>query len=405
VARGWRRGGPEYFWGLREIDLAIEAGTTVGVIGANGAGKSTLLRLLGGIGQPDEGSIKVHGRVSGLLSLGAGFHSDLTGRENVLVTGIIGGLTRAEVEREFDSIVDFAELRDAIDAPLRTYSSGMEMRLAFAVAIHVQSSVLLIDEVLAVGDLAFQRKCLNRILDLKARGVTIVLVSHDAATVATLCEEALWLESGRIVEHGPAPSVVNHYVAMMRARAQQRNEAETLSRTPGDRPPLRTSSGATLEVRRNRFGSLEMELIDVQLLDSYGSPTAEIVPGDCLNVEILYDAPGAIPRPVFGVTITGNGGRVCLDTSTDREDFTLPLIRNRGTISVRFEGLRLPAGLYHVDVGVYQQDWSYAYDYHYNSYPLRMRAEGAGCGAMEAARIIWRHESQDSGSRRLARVR
>jgi lipopolysaccharide transport system ATP-binding protein len=194
-------------------------------VGVNGAGKSTLLRLLGGVGRPDEGSVKVQGRINGLLDLGAGFHPDLSGRENVYINGVINGLTRREVARQLDSIVAFSELEAFIDSPLRTYSTGMQMRLAFAVATHTHPDILLIDEVLAVGDLVFQHKCIERIARFKTDGCTIVLISHDVGLVHQLCDEAVWLHAGRLLAHGAADLVVDQYVS----------EAESLSETLGTR--------------------------------------------------------------------------------------------------------------------------------------------------------------------------
>ncbi len=215
LVRGWRRPTVETFWALRDVSFSIAPGRMVGVVGHNGAGKSTLLRLVGGIGRPDAGQILVRGRLGALLELGAGFHAELTGRENAFITGVISGLTKAEVAAQFDEIVRFAELEDFIDSPLRTYSSGMIMRLAFAVAAHIEPEVLLIDEVLAVGDLAFQEKCLERIREFRARGCTILLVSHNHAQVSALCDEALWLRGGCLAAHGPAPEVVAEYVSAM----------------------------------------------------------------------------------------------------------------------------------------------------------------------------------------------
>jgi lipopolysaccharide transport system ATP-binding protein len=207
----------EGFWALRDISFSIAPGRMVGVIGANGAGKSTLLRLIGGVGRPDTGHIEIHGRIGALLELGAGLHGDLTGRENIYIGGIIAGLTRREVEQRFDAIVAFAELQEFIDYPLRTYSTGMRLRLAFAVAVHVEGEILLIDEVLSVGDLAFGRKCMERIVQFKTQGRTILLVSHDITSIMDLCDEALWLHAGRLVAYGPADVVVHQYVATVQA--------------------------------------------------------------------------------------------------------------------------------------------------------------------------------------------
>ena len=212
-------GAAEVFWGLRDINFRADAGRTIGFLGRNGAGKSTLLRLIGGVGRPDEGTIRVDGRVHALLHLGAGFHEELSGRENAYINGVIGGLTRREVTQKLDSIIYFSELEQFIDSPLRVYSSGMKMRLAFSIAIHSAPDILLIDEVLAVGDAAFQRKCMERIAALKADGCTIILVSHDTGTMEDLCDEVLWLRAGRVVAHGPARPVVKQYMAEADARS------------------------------------------------------------------------------------------------------------------------------------------------------------------------------------------
>ena len=212
LQRGLRRVRPsEYFWSLREVSFEVSRGRTVGVIGPNGAGKSTLLRLIGRVGRPDRGTIEVNGRLGALLDLGAGFHPELTGRENVFITGTISGLTRRRVRQQFDSIVDFSELNEFIDYPLRTYSSGMQLRLAFSIAVHIEPQILLIDEVLVVGDLSFQRKCLERISQFKKDGCTIFLVTHDLTLVQDLCDEALFLRSGQLISQGKPDEVVERY--------------------------------------------------------------------------------------------------------------------------------------------------------------------------------------------------
>jgi lipopolysaccharide transport system ATP-binding protein len=203
----------ERFWALRDVSFSVAPGRMLGIVGANGSGKSTLLRLIGGVERPDEGSVKIHGKSCAFLDLGVGFHGDLTGRENVFISGVVSGLTRAEVAERFDSIVAFAELEEFIDGPLRTYSTGMQMRLAFAVAVHVQPEILLIDEALTVGDLPFQRKCFERIAYFKAEGCTLVLVSHSTEAIREFCDEALWLHAGRLRAYGSPDTVVEQYVA------------------------------------------------------------------------------------------------------------------------------------------------------------------------------------------------
>ena len=212
--RGFHRLKPvDRFWALRDISFSVAPGRVVGVVGSNGSGKSTLLRLIAGVGRADSGHIQVKQHIGALLDLGTGFHADLTGRENVFINGVIGGLTRREVAQQFDSIVAFAELESFIDNPIRTYSSGMQMRLGFAIAIHAASEMLLIDEVLSVGDYSFQQKCLDRITQFKAGGRTIIIVSHDTKFVREFCDEAIWLNAGRLAACGPADTVVAKYLS------------------------------------------------------------------------------------------------------------------------------------------------------------------------------------------------
>lgn len=213
AATGRRSLKRDEFWALQEVSFQLAVGSMMGIIGRNGAGKSTLLRLVGGVGEATQGRIIAQGRIGALIDLGAGFHPDLTGRENVYINGVISGLRRREVAQNFDSIVAFAELEEFIDSPLRIYSMGMQIRLAFSVAVHIQPDILLIDEVLAVGDAAYQKKCLERIAWFKAQGCAILLVSHDTSLVSRLCDEVLWLEAGRVRAHGAPAEVVGKYLA------------------------------------------------------------------------------------------------------------------------------------------------------------------------------------------------
>jgi lipopolysaccharide transport system ATP-binding protein len=203
----------ESFWALRNISFTVGEGRVLGIIGSNGSGKSTLLRLVAGVGRAEEGRIQIAGRLDAVLDLGAGFHPDLTGRENILVNGVVNGLTRREVAERLDSIVVFAELEEFIGFPLRAYSTGMQMRLAFAIATHTSPDILLVDEMLGVGDLSFQKKCLARFSQFKSGGCTILLVSHDLELVKTFCDDAIWLEAGKIQAEGPAREIVAQYRA------------------------------------------------------------------------------------------------------------------------------------------------------------------------------------------------
>jgi lipopolysaccharide transport system ATP-binding protein len=208
-----RGAGSSPFWALRNVSFDVGPGESIGLIGANGAGKSTLLRLVCGLGRPTTGEVLVRGRLAGLLEIGAGFHAYLTGRENLYVSAIVSGLRRREVKALFDTIVDFAELRDFIDQPLRTYSSGMKMRLGFSVAVHVDPAVMIIDEGLAVGDGHFKRKCLERIESFRCRGKTLLMVSHDMGIVRSFCTRAVWLRRGTVIADGAIDDIVPEYEA------------------------------------------------------------------------------------------------------------------------------------------------------------------------------------------------
>jgi lipopolysaccharide transport system ATP-binding protein len=350
----WRK---EYFWSLRDVSFTVAQGRMCGVVGRNGAGKSTLLRLLGGVGMPDEGSLAVRGRVGGLLELTAGFHGDLTGRENVMVGGVVRGLRRREVQSRFNSIVEFAELGPVIDHPLRTYSSGMQMRLAFAVAIHCEPDVLLVDEVLAVGDLAFQEKCLEATARLRARGAAIVVVSHDLSMIASMCDDAVYLRNGRVAAFGGAGVIADQY----RAAAHD----ETLSPPPAE--PARPDPVSPLVLGKTRFGSMEAVIEQVRIVwlepdDRHGHGR--------LRVTLSCGSDGAIEDAIVVVKILREDGRVCYETSTEAARMIVPTLQGQLTVSVEITGMALDPGSYYVDVGLFERAWKHAYDHHSWVYPL-----------------------------------
>lgn len=356
---GWRRTRPGgHFWALRDVTFSVNPGEMLGILGHNGAGKSTLLRLLGGIGQPDEGRIWTNGRIGALLELGAGFHPDLTGRENAFVAGIAAGLTQKELQQRFDEIVAFAELESFIDSPLRTYSTGMQMRLAFAIAVHTNPQIILVDEVITVGDLAFQAKCLDRIQRLKEDGAAIVLISQSPEQISSICNHALWLRQGQVVGYGEPEVVAGQYRTEMRSQSQQR--------TP-NMPNQMASSGIELRVNENRFGSQEVSIRDVVI-----TPTDPLAPGDALEVQIHYEAQAPIELPIVGVSISQHDGQVCLDTNTAIAQACTGTFEKNGCITLKIQRLDLVPGDYFVDVGIYEKSWAYAYDYHWHVYPLQI---------------------------------
>ena len=358
VLSGLRRIKPiDHFWALRGISFEVAAGEMLGVIGHNGAGKSTLLQLLGKVAYPTEGRIRMRGRVGALLDLGAGFHSDLTGRENLFVTAIVAGLRQQEVARRFDQIVEFAELAKFIDNPVRTYSSGMMMRLAFSVAVHTDPEILLVDEFLSVGDIAFQKKCLDRIGEIKKQGCSIVLVSHDVGQVEQLCDRALWLKYGLVKAYGEPTVVAGQYLTEMRLQTQQH--------TPINHPPQLTKSGIELKVNENRFGSLEVEITDIKIF-----PNKTFNSGNFLQIEIQYFSHKLIENPIFGVNLTTESGEICLSTNTLSRGLYIPTIVGKGSIQLQLDRLDLGHGTYFADIGIYESNWEYAYDFHWHVYPI-----------------------------------
>jgi lipopolysaccharide transport system ATP-binding protein len=300
------------------------------------------------------------------LDLGAGFHSDLTGRDNILISGVIAGLTRRQVSQRFDQIVAFAELESFLDNPLRTYSSGMRMRLAFAVATHIDPDILLIDEILSVGDLSFQSKCLEKINHFKRQGCTMLLVSHDNGQVEKFCDAVLWLKKGKVNAYGPPKEVIRAYSEEM--------AHETRSRTPDERPNGKASNGNHLKLNENRFGSLEVEISAVRILDGNGDPVEKINNGDPLRVEIDYRSNTPADDPFFGVTISKEDGQICTEMILEKNRFKLEGSHEKGGIMLNIDRLDLSGGEYFVDVGIYEKNWEYAYDYHWHVYPLQIES-------------------------------
>src|SRR4051812_27579019 len=266
----------ETFPALSDVSFTVPRGSTVGVIGRNGSGKSTALKLVAGITKPTSGTVRVDGRISALIELGAGFHPEISGRENVFINGIMLGLSKREVEARFDDIVEFAELREFIDAPVKTYSSGMYMRLGFAVAIHVEPDVLLVDEVLAVGDESFTHKCLDKFGEFRRRGRTILLVTHSLDLVTRFCDEALWLDAGVAKEQGDPKRVVDAY--LMDVAGQENTQLAAESAEPPQSEPANAGSGNPqpgldlFKASEGRWGSREAEITNVEMTGASGQP-------------------------------------------------------------------------------------------------------------------------------------
>jgi lipopolysaccharide transport system ATP-binding protein len=354
-----------YFWGLRDIDLRIPPGRSVGVVGKNGAGKSTLLRMIGGVGTPDAGRVAVAGRIGAILDLGVGLSDDLTGRENAYVAGVIAGMTRAEVRSRYDAIVAFAELEEFIDAPLRTYSSGMRLRLAFSVAVHIDPDILLVDEALAVGDVAFQRKCLTRIAEIKGSGCTIVMVSHDMDHLRTLCDDVLHLAEGRARAFGAASEVIALY--------EGSDPPKPGANQAGDVQPEDQCLASEVE------GALpRSSLTGARLLNPHG-PVASIVSGAGLFVEVDYHARSAGEDLQATVRIERADGTICFDAAVEVSAIDPPLDVGQGTLRLTLDRLDLRPGDYGVKIGVGRQGQSPGRGDE-QELPLRVIGPNAGMG-------------------------
>ena len=360
------------FTALEDVSFEVARGATFGVIGENGSGKSTLLKLLAGITKPTRGSLSVEGRVSALIELGAGFHPEISGRENVAINGIMLGLTRQQVEERFDAIVDFAELRQFIDAPVKTYSSGMYMRLGFAVAIHVDPEVLLIDEVLAVGDEAFTRKCLDKIGEFRRRGKTILLVTHSLGLVERMCDDVLWLRHGRVADRGDPKRVVDAYLTYVAGgeeallAAEPQPAAGAVAAAPDDRAPAHG-------YREGRWGSRELEIVAVRVLDDRARPRHVYVPGETLVVELDVRAEQRCEDFVFGIGLFTADGVSVYGTNTHLEGFGPEAASGQGTARIELQDLRLVEGTYLLDVAVHRRDGT-PFDYHRGLSTFRVKS-------------------------------
>jgi ABC-type polysaccharide/polyol phosphate transport system ATPase subunit len=407
----------ETFTALNNVTVSVPRGQTLGVIGRNGSGKSTMLKLVAGISKPTAGTVKVTGRISALIELGAGFHPEISGRENVFINGIMLGLSKREVADRFDEIVEFAEMKDFIDAPVKTYSSGMYMRLGFAVAIHVDPEVLLVDEVLAVGDEGFTHKCLDKFAEFKRRGKTILLVTHSLGMVERFCDEALWLDAGRIKGSGDPKRIVGAYVTDVEKREEQelaandakaRQEAnasivspdEAASAVLPDNPvETATAQGDMFRAAEGRWGSREVEITQVDFVGPDGLSGHVFHSGDRVDVRIRLRAPLPVDDFVVGIGIFNAEGTCCYGTNTYLEELAPDTISGDAEATFTIESLDLVEGTYKVDVAVHKID-GYPYDYHRLLHTFRVKSRVKDVGIYRP-----RHTWGFSGNMRFKELR
>jgi len=326
----------ELFYALKDVSFGVKKGEMLGIIGQNGAGKSTILKILARILRPDSGNINTRGKVSALLELGAGFHPDLTGLENIYINGTILGLTRKQISENIDNIFEFSELENFKDTPVKNYSSGMYMRLAFAVAINVNPDIILVDEVLSVGDERFQRKCKNKFYEFKNKEKSIVFVSHDLATVENLCDKVIYLDKGEIKEYGTPRDVISSYLSDINKIKNEVDEKD------------RKDKGG------KRWGSKEIEIKNVKIMNGEGKEENIFNTNDKLIVNIEYEAKGRINRPVFGIAIIRKEDEVLVTGPNTRfDELVIESVEGRGNIKFIIDKLILLPGEYLLTIAVY----------------------------------------------------
>jgi len=389
----------ETFQALNDVSFSVPPGRTYGIIGPNGSGKSTMLKLVAGITRPTSGTVTVNGRISALIELGAGFHPEISGRENVFINGIMLGLSKKEIQKRFDEIVEFAELKDFIDAPVKTYSSGMYMRLGFAVAIHVDPDVLLVDEVLAVGDEGFTHKCLDKFAEFRRRGRTILLVTHSLGLVERFCDDALWLDKGQVKGTGDPRRVVGAYVtdvergeeAMLAAADLRAKEAVSAPDGAGaeavagqeEKPadPVQEPEGPPdmFQATEGRWGSREVEITKVELLDESGAAAHVFQSGERVTMRLSVKAKEPVTDFVFGVGLFNADGVCCYGTNTEVEQLFAESLTGEGYVDLMIDSLDLVEGTYKLDAAVHKRD-GYPYDYHRLLYTFRVKSRTKDVG-------------------------
>jgi len=355
------------FEALKGVSFDVATGKTFGIVGRNGSGKSTMLKLIAGIGKPTSGAVAVHGRVSALIELGAGFHPEISGRDNVFINGMMLGLSKREITDRFDEIVAFAELEDFIDEPVKTYSSGMYMRLGFSVAINVDPDVLLVDEVLAVGDETFTHKCLDKFADFRRRGRTVLLVTHSLDLVTRFCDEALWLDRGIARDSGDPRRVIDAYLMDVAAA-----EDRALSAAPQHDQQVHKADAPDMSKSvEGRWGSREAEILTVDFLRRDGTAAHVFASGDLVTIRMRVRAHQPLDDFVFGVGIFSADGLCCYGTNTDIEGAQPREFTGEGEVGFVIDSLCLVAGAYKVDVALHKRNGA-PYDYHRLLYTIRV---------------------------------
>ena len=368
-------------WVLDDVSFEVKKGEAIGLIGHNGCGKSTTLKLLTRIMYPDSGSIELRGRVSSLIELGAGFHPDMSGRENIYTNASIFGLTKKEIDERLDDIIEFSEMEPFLDNPVRTYSSGMYMRLAFSVAINVNADILLIDEILAVGDVNFQAKCFNKLREIKAQGTTIVIVSHSMGQIEQICDRSIWIHEGKIKAEGIPRDIDMEYLNFMgekreadavqraeKREAEAQKEAETAKGTQESENCENQQEEETEEPEvKKRWGNGKARFKDIYMTDASGKKKTVFASEESVRICMSYTVKNKVEDAVFGIGIFRSDGLQCYGTNTRIEQFHKFDLEKDGDVVVNLKRLLLLPGKYTLDVAI-ESDMATPVDYYKESY-------------------------------------
>ncbi|MDD8013735.1 MAG: ABC transporter ATP-binding protein [Acidobacteriota bacterium] len=371
----------ERFEALRGVSFDVAAGKTLGIIGENGSGKSTLLKILAGISKPTAGEVITQGRISALIELGAGFHPEISGRENIFINGVILGLTRRQIQERYGEIVRFAELEEFIDNPVKSYSSGMFMRLGFSIATNVNPDILLIDEVLAVGDASFVPKCLDKINEFRRHGKTIIFVSHDLATIERICDEVIWIKKGKIEMRGYPKRVTDAYLEYV----GKKDEVKSLA-LHGE------EEAASGREKEKRWGSREIEISNVRMFDAADNEKYIFQADEPLAIQFDVEAHAAESDFVFGIGVFNGEGISCYGSNTLLENYSARQIQGKGSVRLTVPELGLVNGTYFLDIAVHKRD-GYPFDYHHFQYSFKVVSSHRDVGI---ARIPHRWEFSDN---------
>lgn len=375
AARGLLRGdfaAPDAFWALRDVSFNVRRGEAIGVIGPNGAGKSTLLKILSRVLRADRGRVAIHGRLSGLIEVGAGFHGDLSGRENIYVNGAILGMGRAEIRRKFDRIVEFAGIGEFLDMPVKRYSSGMYVRLGFSIAAHMEPDVLLVDEVLSVGDVAFKARCMDAMRSFLRRGTSILFVSHNLAAVKRFCDRAVLLDHGTVRREGSPDEAIAEYSRLVSdmedANPKGLENSQIGGRARGDGPACITA---------------------VRILDASGNPARTFTAGSPMRIELDYDidpACGGIENPNFAISVHMFGAGLFYQFQSRRDHVRFGRCVGQGTVAIDLPHLSLGEGIYQIGVALADEKGLPEHDWHDRAYRIQVVSDNATDGPVHQTR-------------------